>query len=186
MFLPAVTIDHIKEITGLSFDKASDFEALADMISAKTSNRLGVTTLKRLVGYISDDRATNKSTLNILAKFLGFTSWDRYWATVNLDSAWDDEDDALWIQELPIGTTIKVSYLNRTVVFETIMFDGKAALKVIEAINGSLQKDDIALICKIKRGERLEASKVYRGDYAGAYHTNGEVRDFFISFPKDS
>lgn len=30
MFLPAVTIDHIKEITGLSFDKASDFEALAD------------------------------------------------------------------------------------------------------------------------------------------------------------
>lgn len=186
MFLPAVTIVQIKEITGLSFDKASDFEALADMISAKTSNRLGVTTLKRLIGYISDDRATNKSTLNILAKFLGFTSWDRYWATVNLDSAWDEEDDAVWIQELPVGTTIEVSYLNRTVAFEAVIFNEKLALKVIKSINASLKEEDIAMISKIKKGERLEASKVIRGDYSGAYHTNGEVRDFFISFPENS
>lgn len=139
MFLPSVTIEQIKEISGLSFDKASDFEALADMISSKTSNRLGVTTLKRLIGYISDDRATNKSTLNILAKFLGFTSWDRYWATVNLDSTWDEDDDAVWIQEIPVGTTIEVSYLNRKVVFEKVTFKEKSALKVLQSINASLK-----------------------------------------------
>lgn len=186
MFLPTATIEQIKELTGLSLDKASDFDALADMISAKTSNRLGVTTLKRLIGYISDDRATNKSTLNILAKFLGFTSWDRYWATVNLDSTWNEEDEAVWVQELPVGTTIEVLYLNRKVTFEKVTFNEKPALKVIKSINASLDLDDVAMISKIKRGERLEASKVIRGDYSGAYHTNGEVRDFFITFPENS
>lgn len=186
MFLPAVTIEQIKKITGLSFDKASDFDALADMISARTSNRLGVNTLKRLIGYILDDRSTNKSTLNILAKFLGFTSWDRYWATVNLDSAWGEDDDAVWIQELPLGTTIEVSYLNRRVVFETVTFNERSALKVLKSMNASLKEEDIAMISKIKRGERLEASKVIRGDYSGAYHTNGEVREFFITFPENS
>ena len=38
MFLPDITIDQLKEATGLLFDKASDFQSLADMISEKTIN----------------------------------------------------------------------------------------------------------------------------------------------------
>ena len=186
MFLPDITIDQLKEATGLLFDKASDFQSLADMISEKTSCRLGVTTLKRLTGYISDDRSTNRSTLNILANFLGFPSWERYWATVNLDSSWDDTDGAVWIEDLPLGTIIELAYLNRIVVFETICFENKAALKVIRAFNSSLMKDDIAIIYKIGRGERLEASKVYRQELLGSYHTNGEVKKISIICPADS
>lgn len=186
MLLPIVTIDHIKELTALSFDKASDFDVLADRIAEKTNSRLGVTTLKRLFGYISDDRSTNKSTLNILAKFLDFPTWDRYWATVNFDSVWDEADDTVWVDELPIGTTIEVAYLNRTVGFETVDYHGRNALRVIKSVNSSLKIDDIAMICKIRKGEKLEASKVYRGDYSGPYHTNGEVMSLSLTFPEEA
>lgn len=66
------TIEHIKKKSSLSFDRASDFSTLAALIADETKSTIGVTTLKRLFGYISDPRETNKGTLNILAQYIGY------------------------------------------------------------------------------------------------------------------
>ena len=174
------TIEHIKKKSGLSFDKALDFSTLAILIANETKSTIGVTTLKRLFGYINDPRETNKGTLNILAQYLGYHSWEEYASTVRIDSDWNVESDTIWIVNLSVGTVVEVVYLNRTVTFEVVNAEEGKALRVADAKNSSLHKGDIAYIDRLRKGERLEARKVCRGGASGAYRTNGELKSINI------
>ena len=181
MLLSNQTISQLKERSGLPFNKASVFNSLSSVILEVTGQSLGVTSLKRLFGYIQDDRATNKSTLDIIASFLGFPSWTEYAKTIRLDSDWDFEDsDTVWISALSLGSIVNVSYLNRDVSFKVVEHDNEKVLEVIEAQNSSLHSGDLAYIDRIRKGEYLEAHKVIRGQYDGSYRTNGEVKAISI------
>lgn len=99
---------------------------------------------------------------------------------MRIDSDWNVESDTVWVIALSLGTTIEVCYLNRAVTFEVVSAEEGKALKVIYSKNSSLQKDDIAYIDRIRKGEKLEARKVCRGHSLGSYRTNGEVRSINI------
>ena len=64
MILNTVTINRIKELSHLDFEQAKDFENLSHIITNATGRSVGVTTLKRLMGYIHDERRINEYTLN--------------------------------------------------------------------------------------------------------------------------
>lgn len=165
----------IKEKSGLYFDKAKDFDTLCDDIFSVTNRTIGVNTIKRLIGYIGDDRNTNEYTLNTLAIYLGFSSWEELSKTIRIDSDWNYEDDAIYIKDLEENTYVEVKYLNRFVCFKVIVLSNEKILRVEKTENSSLSKGDILIISKIKKGEILEAKQVYRGKSIGNYRTNGEV-----------
>ena len=56
MRLSKVTIDEIKQKSGLDFEMVKDYATFGEMIYETTGRRLGVTTLKRLFGNIEDER----------------------------------------------------------------------------------------------------------------------------------
>ena len=64
MILSNIVIDDLKDKSGLLFDQAKDFDMLTKLIMDVTQRSIGVTTLKRLMGYIEDDHRTNAKTLN--------------------------------------------------------------------------------------------------------------------------
>lgn len=168
-------IEKLKEKSGLSFDKSKDFELLCDAIFKQTGRTIGLTTIKRLLGYISDDRHTNDYTLNTIALYLGFTSWEDMCSTLRIDSDWCFEDETYYIEDLCEGTKIRVKYLNRSVLFEVLLYQGNKVLLVKEAENSSLKQEDILFVEHIRKGEILEAKKVIRGENKGNYRTNGEI-----------
>ncbi|MCM1139397.1 MAG: hypothetical protein NC453_12575 [Muribaculum sp.] len=175
------TIEQLREKSGLNFDRASDFSSLAALIANDTKHTIGVTTLKRLFGYIEDTRVTNQSTLNIIAQYLGYKSWEVYANSFRIDSDWNDDHETIWIENLMTGTKIEVAYLNRYVCFEVLEYDGFKALKVTSANNSSLKIGDIAFIDRLRKGERLEARKVIRGTVLGSYKTNGELKRITVT-----
>lgn len=181
MIFSNTTIDQIKKKSGLSFDRVSDFSTLATLIGEETKSTIGATTLKRLFGYIEDARETNQSTLNIIARYLNFESWDEYVNSFRMDSMWNENTDTIWTANLVVGAIIDVAYLNRTVKFEVVNTPEGKALRVVDAKNSSLQNDDIAYIDRLRKGERLEARKVCRGASSGSYRTNGEIRTIIVS-----
>ena len=150
MILNSLIIDAIKKKSGLCFDKAKDYDILCDKIFSSTNRTIGVNTIKRLMGYILDD------------------------------SEWNYSDDTVYVQDLHLGSTIKIKYLNRTIIFQVITFKGIQALKVIEATNSSLKADDILFVEHLRRGEILESKVVYRGDKIGNYRTNGEILEMEV------
>lgn len=175
MILSNIVIDDLKEKSGLLFDQAKDFDMLAKLILEVTQRSIGVTTLKRLMGYIDDDHRTNSYTLNTIALYLGFPTWDDYLLARSVDSIWGFQDSAVYIQELELGSEVLVKYMDRTVKFKVVEHEEKKALMVIEAANSSLQPNDILNIHKIEKGKRLEAEKVFRGDLIGNYKTSSEL-----------
>lgn len=180
MILNKEIIDRLKEKSGLTFEKSKDFEYLCDSIYKETGRTIGVTTIKRLLGYISDDRKTNEYTLNTIAVYLEYPSWSELCYTIKIDSDWEYEDDTYYIDELPLNTTLKVKYLNRDVCFKVVEYDKNKVLLVVEAKNSSLKEGDILIIDHLKEGEILEAKSVIRGKTIGNYRTNGELKDIII------
>lgn len=175
MILSNIVIDDLKEKSGLLFDQAKDFDMLAKLILEVTQRSIGVTTLKRLMGYIDDDHRTNSYTLNTIALYLGFPTWDGYLLARSVDSIWGFQDSAVYVQELQLNSEVLVKYMDRTVRFKVIEHEEKKALMVIEASNSSLQPNDILYIHKFEKGKRLEAEKVFRGDLIGNYKTSSEL-----------
>ncbi len=173
-------IEKLKEKSGLAFDKSKDFELLGEDIYRITGRTIGITTLKRLIGYISDERNTNEYTLNTIGIYLGYASWSELCSSLRIDSDWNFLDDKIYIDELPLGKVITVKYLNRTLSLEVSLFMGRNALRVIEATNSSLKSGDILMVDYLQKGKILEARTVYRGDDKGKYRTNGELKDIIL------
>ena len=175
MILNSKIIEKIKEKSGILFDKSKDFDLFCDAIYQQTGRMIGLTTIKRLMGYISDDRHTSDYTLNTIGIYLGYPSWEALCATLRIDSEWNFENEAFYVEELREGSCIGVKYLNRNVLFEIISYQGSKALRVKESKNSSLKQGDILFVEHLRKGEILEAKKAIRGDSIGNFRTNGEI-----------
>lgn len=175
MVLEESTIQEIKSKSGLEFNKVKDFVALSDLIMKTTGRSIGTTTLKRLMGNITDTRKANPYTLDTIAQYLGFTSWNAYSDQVSNDSLWNYPDDAVYILSLKAGQTLELQYLNRKLKFIVVSYEGQKALKVVYSKNSSLRDGDILLVHHIRKGEVLEAEQVIRGSQMGNYKTHGVV-----------
>lgn len=63
---------------GRSIDTYSDFNYLFMMIKKSQSDVPSVSTLKRLWSYVANSSTRSRTTLNSLARFLGFFDWTAY------------------------------------------------------------------------------------------------------------
>ncbi|MBX2873298.1 MAG: hypothetical protein KTR30_14400 [Saprospiraceae bacterium] len=54
---------------------SEDFQTLSEAILASTDLSLSITTLKRLVGRVNYNATPNPTTLNAIARFLGYDNW---------------------------------------------------------------------------------------------------------------
>lgn len=175
MVLEDSTIQEIKTKSGLEFNKVKDFVSLSDMIMKTTGRSIGATTLKRLMGNITDTRKANPYTLDTIAQYLGFSSWNNYSDQACNDSLWNYSDDTVYILALKVGQTIKLQYLNRKLKLVVVTHEGQNALKVVKAQNSSLRQGDILLVHHIRKGEILEAERVIRGTNIGNYKTHAPI-----------
>ncbi len=120
-----------------------DFEFLAGVIWERLHENLSPTTLKRLWGYIDGADTTRRTTLCLLAQFLGFADWEAYQASLatrtDIESA-AFEGEGVHINDLQKGDRVEVTWLpNRRCVFR---YEGDAHFTVIEAENTKLQVGD--------------------------------------------
>lgn len=144
-------------------------------VKADDRSKGAVATLKRLMGNITDTRKANPYTLDTIAQYLGFSSWNNYSDQACNDSLWNYADDTVYILALKAGQTIELQYLNRKLKLIVVTHEGQNALKVVMAKNSSLRQGDILLVHHIRKGEVLEAEQVIRGTNVGNYKTHGVV-----------
>ena len=175
MILSQLIINDLKQVSGLSFDQAKDYNVLAGLITRKTGRPMGATTLKRLMGYLEDDRKANSFTLNTIAIYLGYSSWQEMLEKRTLDSVWRFRDDAVFVHSLKEGTNIKIKYLDRSVFFEVALHDGQKCLRVISCENSSLLPGDLVITDHLRKGEIIQAEQIIRGEKIGNYKTKSEI-----------
>jgi len=120
-----------------------DFEFLSGVIWERLHENISPTTLKRLWGYIDGADTTRRTTLCLLAQFLGYADWEAYLAELSTRTDIESaafEGKGVHIDDLQKGDCIEVTWLpNRRCVFR---YEGEARFTVVEAEHSKLQVGD--------------------------------------------
>jgi len=152
--LPIIAM--IKQKSGLDFENAKDFEVLSESFSP--GDRLGVNTLKRLMGYAKSPIAPRKATLDALAHYLGSPSWEALTGAQPVESDWIEK--AFFADEIREGTTVEASWFpNRHLVLLCI---GENRFRVTQSVNGKLQVGDELTIISFRLQYPLQVLQVLR------------------------
>lgn len=164
----------IKEKSGCELRLSSDCEKIALDITIKTSEHLGVNTLKRLLGFINDERTPRASTLDILARYLDFPDWETLSRVDDRsNSSFDTIDGELRVSDLNTGTIVEIEYFPDRVV--TMNYIGNRIFKVTDSINSKIKKDDFVEIHHIVQGFPLLVVNVVRNDVSCGSFSAGKV-----------
>lgn len=154
---------------GHEIRRSSDCEFLALDIESKTGEHIGVNTVKRLLGFIADEREPRLSTLDVIARYLGTDNWEalRLLDEDCSNSAFDDRDEYLACQ-FPVGQQLLITYPpNRSVTLE---YTGDNHFRVIESEHSKLLAGDLLTLTHIVRDYPLLVSRVERdGQDLGAF-----------------
>lgn len=123
-----------------TLDSPTDFDYLALQINKVTGESVSSTTLKRIFGYIPSDNTPRRSSLSIIARYLGFSGWSAYAERVNVTSGFISGDVVLSC-ELFQGNKVKLEWApDRVVLLEAL---GDEHFRVIKSLNSQLQMGDV-------------------------------------------
>lgn len=149
--------------------RPSEFEALAADIEQQTGERLGVNTLKRLFGIIDSNVKATKTTLDIVARYLGYDSYDMLYKCVfQINSSFSVLRDVVFPQSLPAGTVIETRYQPSRLVRMEVTEDHRCRITYQE--NTKLKEGDILDIGQITKGMPLYVREVIRqGESLSSY-----------------
>ena len=139
----------------------SDFECLEEKIETKIKERVSASTLMRLWGY-RQGVATRQSTLNILARYLGYADYVTFcnWSPSDSDEPQSDEvmSNHLRTAELTVEQLVELSwYPDRRCVVQ-LRSDGQ--FEVMEAENTKLSVGDTFMCDIFIDGEPLYLSNL--------------------------
>ena len=154
--LPLSVIEQIKQKSGLDFENAKDFEVLSESFPA--SDRLGVNTLKRLMGYAKTPIEPRKTTLDAIAHYLGQTSWEMLMGLQPSDSDWVEK--SVCADEIREGSTVEAAWLPDREL--TLLCIGENRFRVTESRNGKLCAGDEVTIHHFRLDYPMEVSHIVR------------------------
>ena len=170
---------HIQEIlkrkSGTGLRLPSDVERLALDIDSHTGEHIGVNTLKRLLGHIDDEREPRVSTLDIIARYLGYADWDVLSALdARSNSDFDDIEGILHVSSLSAGQCVEVTYQpDRRVL---LRYEDDGLFTVAESENSKLHVGDTLSLTHFVEGYPLLVSQVIRDGKPIGSFTAGKAR----------
>ena len=161
-----------KEINNGNKITTTDCQWLATKINEDTDIVIGETTLKRMFGFTSDPRNPHRSTLNIIAVFLGYKDYEDMALDLELSEVVisDFEDrNSIETDTLNIGDTLELAYLPNRVFYLKYVGDSRFIIESVEN-SRNLLAGDIVKITHIEKGFPLYIPEVVRdGKNLGAY-----------------
>ena len=159
--LSSPVLEMLKKMAGYDITTSCGSAMLHKDIETKTGQRLGLNTVKRLVGLIDYNSEPRQDTLTIIAHFLGFTSWECVIRYINDNiSGFELKDSIVDLEILPPGKNIRIKWEpDRNILLNHIIGE---KYEVLESINSKLQKGDILYLSQISEGFPLVVKKVIR------------------------
>ncbi|MDE7414691.1 MAG: hypothetical protein K2N05_13000 [Muribaculaceae bacterium] len=171
MTLNSVIIKYLSERCGCDVTTPAGSAVLANDIEAKTGEKLSANTIKRLMGIIPYRFIPRSSTLDIIAKYLGFSSWDLFLAKINDSiSDFNVENPFIEVNELGIGDEVSFKWEPDRRI--RLRHRGDGICEVIEVENSKLTQGDLLHLIQLAEGYPLMAKEVIRdGKSLGNYTT---------------
>ena len=174
MKLPFHIIEMLKRKSGIDLCLPSDCEHLSLDIESKTGVHIGATTLKRLLGFAQDERMPHASTLDVVARYLGYANWNELAAVEDKgNSDFDTNDDEVRSADLIVGAEVEFTYQPGRLV--RLQYLGDCRYLVVESQNSKLQVADEVEILNFVLHHPLFVLNVWRNGEPLGQFTAGRV-----------
>lgn len=163
-------IEKIEERYGKKLVYSTDVESLCEHIFETTKERLGVSTLKRMFGFVGQKVEPRTSSMDIIAQYCGYPNYELMAKDMGEDTEISDFSpvDEVVANEIPEGTMIQVSYEPARILVLTYI--GNGWFIVNESQKSKLIKGDKIRASHLTKGFKLLASDVMReGRSLGPY-----------------
>lgn len=174
MKLPFHIIQLLKEKSGNELRLPSDCEFMSLDIESKMGVRIGATTLKRLLGFAQDERTPHTSTLDAIARYLGYAHWEELAQIEDKgNSGFDRSDEEIRSVDLQRGAFVEITYLPDRIV--RMQYFGDQIFGVIDSVNSKLQENDKVEIQSFVLNHPLLVLNVWRDGESLGQFTAGRV-----------
>ena len=174
MRLPFHIVQMLKDMSGNDLRLPSDCEYLSLDIASKTGVRIGATTLKRLVGFANDEREPHTSTLDAIARYLGYAHWQELSAIEDKgNSDFDSSDEEIRSADLQPDAIVEITYLPDRKV--RMRYLGNYHYKIVDSENSKLQVGDELEVQNFVLHHPLLAMNVWRHGESLGQFTAGRV-----------
>jgi len=174
MKLPFHIIQLLKEKSENELRIPSDCEYLSLDIESKTGIRIGATTLKRLLGFAQDERVPHASTLDAIARYLGFAHWEELSQIEDKgNSDFDTPEEEIRSADLQLGVNVEMTYLPDRKV--RMQYLGNQRYRIVESENSKLLVGDEVEILSFVLHHPLLVLNVWRDGESLGQFTAGRV-----------
>ena len=174
MKLPFHIIELLKRKSENGLRLPSDCELLSLDIESKTGVRIGATTLKRLLGFAQDERVPHASTLDAIARYLGYAHWEELSQIEDKgNSDFDATDEEVRSADLQTDAVVEVTYLPDRKV--RMKYQGDNRYQIIESLNSKLLVGDEVEILNFVLHHPLLVINVWRSGESLGHFTAGRV-----------
>lgn len=173
-FLKTAVKARLEEACGKRLDTPTDCQAVVDGVWTKLHEHVSLNTIKRIVGFLPYEKTHRQSTLDIIARYLGYAGWVELVAALqgsNSDFAMNAE--TILAAQLHVGDCVRLTYHPERML--TLHYQGDGRFLVEESVNSKLQVDDSVAISAITLHYPLLASEVIRNGQSLGEYTAGKV-----------
>lgn len=161
----------VEKTYGRKLTTTTDFESLSVVIEHETGGYISSSTLKRMWGYVSLNPTPRRSTLDILARYVGKRDFSTF--CEDLKTVPDFESSFfttkhIAVADLQEGAGITIGWApNRVVVMKYL---GNFLFEVISSANSKLEVGDRFELSNLMLGYPLYISRILRnGSYTPSY-----------------
>lgn len=150
----------------------ADFEALSEDIRQNTKQNISTSTLKRLWGYVKSKPSHHIYTLNVLAIYLGYGSWQDYSRNIAEESDFLHSRQVL-AQNLNSNDVVNFSWMPNRHCQAVCQTDG--TFRVTQAVNCKLKVGDTFKIVGFFVGEPLYVTELKHDNELGLSYVCGRI-----------
>ena len=152
--------------TGRQYQTPRDFDLLSESIHRRTGEMLSRNTLRRIWGGMKDVAQPHRSTLSILARFVGYAGYEAF--VEQLASGGGDVSAPVLGRRLTVSTSMKKGDRLRLTWQPDrvcdVEYNGSQHFRVIASENTKLKPDDTFLCAIIIEGQPLYLDQLQQGN----------------------
>lgn len=141
---------------GRQLSTSVDYEYMAEVISRRVKTRVSPSTIKRITGYIDESVTPRKSTLDLLARALGYKSFDDYVEQPENPAVESDPSLGQWIDASKLSRGFEVELMWFPDRKCMVRFLGGELWEVIESVATRLASGQQFICRHIIAGEPLQ------------------------------
>lgn len=173
-FLKQTVKARLEQACGKVLVTSADCQVVVDSIWNKMHERVSLNTIKRLTGFLPYENSHRRSTLDIIAVYLGYSSWLQLTTLLQTNNSdFSVNEETILAANLKPGDRVGLTYHpDRTLMLQ---YMGNGFFDVAGCKNSKLQVGDRVCISALTLNYPLLASQVIRGGISLGSYTAGKV-----------